>query len=60
MKSYLAMKDESRAKYVEKVILDITRQCSPKKNYGITRCILRAFVIDVLARMEKEQQISDK
>lgn len=56
MKSYLAMSDETRAKYVEKVVFDVTMQCSPKKNYGITRDVLRAFVINVLADMEKKQQ----
>lgn len=56
MKSYLAMPEEKREKYVTKVVLDITRQCSPKTNYGITRDVLRAFVIDVLASLERKHE----
>lgn len=56
MKTYVAMPSESRAKYVERVILDVTRRCSPKAKYGITRDVLRAYVVDVLARLEKEFQ----
>ncbi|MGE6487754.1 hypothetical protein [Paenisporosarcina sp. NPDC076898] len=56
MKSYLVMPEEKREKYVTKVVLDITRQCSPKANYGVTRDVLRAFVIDVLASIERKHQ----
>jgi len=57
MKTYVSLSEESRSKYVERVILDVTRRCSPKANYGITRDVLRNFVVDVLARLEKDYKI---
>jgi hypothetical protein len=56
MKTYIGMPDESKAKYIERVIIEITKQCSPETNYGITRNVLRSFVVDVLADMEKKYQ----
>lgn len=56
MKNYVNMPAESKAKYVERVVLDVTRRCSPKANYGITRDVLRAFVVDVLAKLEEDHK----
>jgi hypothetical protein len=60
MKNYVNMPVESKAKYVERVVLTITKQTSPRKNYGITRDVLRSFVVDVLADMEKRYQESGR
>ena len=60
IKNYVNMPVESKAKYVERVVLTITKQTNPRKNYGITRDVLRAFVVNVLAEMEKKYQESGR
>lgn len=56
MKNYVAMPADKKAKYVERVIITVTKRCSPKSNYGISRDVLRAFIVGVLADMERKFQ----
>lgn len=54
IKNYIAMDDATKARYVEKVVIDICKQTSPKKNYGISKQTLREYVKNVLDILEAE------
>jgi hypothetical protein len=47
-KNYLAMEEEKRKKYVEKLVLLITFETSPRKNFNISRDTLRQVVREIL------------
>ncbi|MEK4085106.1 hypothetical protein [Psychrobacillus sp. FSL K6-1415] len=55
LKNYRAMTEETKLRYVERVVIDICKQTSPRRNYGITKDLLRRYVRDVLGDMVEEE-----
>jgi len=47
-KTYENMSEEKRTKYIEKLVLLITFETSPRKNYDISMATVRLWVRDIL------------
>jgi hypothetical protein len=47
-KAYESMSEEKRTKFIEKLVLLITFETSPRKNFGISMATIREWVRDIL------------
>lgn len=55
--TYMAMPEESRTKYCSKLVIDVCKEFSPRKNYDITMEEIHEFTAAVLSQWEAEQTV---